>query len=79
MPLFFWWGKLDSDQRSRRQQIYSLPPLAAREFPHMVCFVDTCKVYQKERLLSTGLGEKGGFLFLVREKDILKPYATTKQ
>ena len=29
----FWWGKLDSDQRSQRQQIYSLPPLATREFP----------------------------------------------
>ena len=28
-----WWGMLDSDQRSRRQQIYSLPPLAAREIP----------------------------------------------
>ena len=32
---FFWWGKLDSDQRSQWQQIYSLPPLAAREFPHI--------------------------------------------
>ena len=30
---FLWWGMLDSDQRSRRQQIYSLPPLAAREIP----------------------------------------------
>ena len=32
-----WWGKLDSNQRSHGQQIYSLPPLAAREFPHIVC------------------------------------------
>ena len=32
---FIWWGKLDSDQRSQWQQIYSLPPLAAREFPHI--------------------------------------------
>ena len=37
----FWWGKLDSDQRSQRQQIYSLPPLAAREFPHM-CYPSKC-------------------------------------
>ena len=32
----FWWGKVDSDHRSRRQQIYSLPPLAAREFPQIL-------------------------------------------
>ena len=31
---FFWWGKVDSNHRSQWQQIYSLPPLAAREFPH---------------------------------------------
>ncbi len=29
-----WWGKVDSNHRSLRQQIYSLPPLASREFPH---------------------------------------------
>ena len=33
MCAFFWWGMVDSDHRSHRQQIYSLPPLAAREFP----------------------------------------------
>ena len=33
---FFWWGMVDSDHRSRWQQIYSLPPLAAREIPHIV-------------------------------------------
>ena len=33
--VFCWWGKLDSDQRSQWQQIYSLPPLAAREIPHI--------------------------------------------
>ena len=33
---FFWWGMVDSDHRSQWQQIYSLPPLAAREIPHMV-------------------------------------------
>ena len=26
-----WWGMVDSDHRSQWQQIYSLPPLAARE------------------------------------------------
>ena len=26
-----WWRRMDSNHRSRRQQIYSLPPLAARE------------------------------------------------
>ena len=31
----FWWGKVDSNHRSRRQQIYSLPHLTALEFPHM--------------------------------------------
>ena len=33
--LFFWWGKVDSNHRSYKQQIYSLSPLATREFPHM--------------------------------------------
>ena len=31
----FWWGKVDSNHRSHWQQIYSLPPLATREFPHI--------------------------------------------
>ena len=26
-----WWRRMDSNHRSRRQQIYSLPPLATRE------------------------------------------------
>ena len=26
-----WWERVDSNHRSRRQQIYSLPPLATRE------------------------------------------------
>ena len=30
-----WWGKVDSNHRRRSQQIYSLSPLATREFPHM--------------------------------------------
>ena len=29
----FWWGKVDSNHRSKLQQIYSLSPLATREFP----------------------------------------------
>ena len=29
-----WWGKVDSNHRSYQQQIYSLSPLATREFPH---------------------------------------------
>ncbi len=28
-----WWGELDSNQRSQRQQIYSLPPLTTRASP----------------------------------------------
>ena len=30
-----WWGKMDSNHRRRSQQIYSLSPLATREFPHI--------------------------------------------
>ena len=30
-----WWGKVDSNHRRHCQQIYSLSPLATREFPHM--------------------------------------------
>ena len=30
-----WWEWVDSNHRSRRQQIYSLPPLATRERSHM--------------------------------------------
>ena len=33
--LFFWWGKVDSNHRSYKQQIYSLSPLATREFPQI--------------------------------------------
>ena len=31
-----WWRRMDSNHRSRRQQIYSLPPLATREIPHII-------------------------------------------
>ena len=29
-----WWWRMDSNHRSETQQIYSLPPLATREFSH---------------------------------------------
>ena len=32
---FCWWERVDSNHRSRRQQIYSLPPLATRERSHI--------------------------------------------
>ncbi len=32
---FLWWERMDSNHRSRRQQIYSLPPLATRELSHI--------------------------------------------
>ena len=35
MVFFVWWGKVDSNHRRHSQQIYSLSPLATREFPHM--------------------------------------------
>ena len=35
MSLFSWWGKVDSNHRRHCQQIYSLSPLATREFPHI--------------------------------------------
>ena len=35
MSSFYWWGKVDSNHRSYKQQIYSLSPLATREFPHI--------------------------------------------
>ena len=33
--VFFKWGKMDSNHRRHCQQIYSLSPLATREFPHI--------------------------------------------
>lgn len=34
IPIPMNWAEKDSNLRSRRQQIYSLPPLAARESAH---------------------------------------------
>ena len=37
----FWWGKVDSNHRSDKQQIYSLSPLATREFPQIfICVLE---------------------------------------
>ena len=30
-----WWERVDSNHRSQRQQIYSLPPLATRELSRL--------------------------------------------
>ena len=38
-PRYKWWREKDSNLRSRRRQIYSLLPLAARE-PHQI--LTTC-------------------------------------
>ena len=48
---FFWWGKVDSNHRRRCQQIYSLSPLATREFPQimMPCFTARCILPQTAR------------------------------
>ena len=40
MFLFLWWAKVDSHHRSMTQQIYSLPPLATREFSHIKFSID---------------------------------------
>ena len=42
MSSFYWWGKVDSNHRSYKQQIYSLSPLATREFPHMQFILLVC-------------------------------------
>ena len=46
MSTTFWWGKVDSNHRSDKQQIYSLSPLATREFPQIFyCAVHTELLY----------------------------------
>jgi hypothetical protein len=35
----FWWERMDSNHRSRRQQSYSLPPLATREHSPIKLYV----------------------------------------
>ncbi len=50
--LFLWWGKVDSNHRSVKQQIYSLSPLATREFPQ------TTDIILHKRALVKGFFEK---------------------
>ena len=38
-----WWGKVDSNHRRQCQQIYSLSPLATREFPHIRLLADVVR------------------------------------
>ena len=38
--LFAWWRKVDSNHRRHSQQIYSLSPLATREFLHIHFFAE---------------------------------------
>ncbi len=35
LPQHFEWERMDSNHRRHSQQIYSLSPLATREFPHI--------------------------------------------
>ena len=44
--LFVWWGKVDSNHRRHCQQIYSLSPLATREFPH-IQFTDRSRISEQ--------------------------------
>ena len=50
-----WWGKVDSNHRSRRQQIYSMPHLTALEFPHMKFYDKTRGCFQTEPVPSSSL------------------------
>ena len=43
-----WWWGMDSNHRSQRQQIYSLPPLAARE-PHLNQILERVKGIEPSR------------------------------
>lgn len=43
---FVQWMEKDSNLRSRRQQIYSLPPLATRESIHISCFHEINGAYR---------------------------------
>ena len=48
-----WWEMVDSNHRSRRQQIYSLPPLATREISHIVQLLcGSSAFYNKKRSLN---------------------------
>ena len=59
-PAAVWWGKMDSNHRSQWQQIYSLPPLAAREFPHM-------KLWSAIRKFGAGEGSRTPNLLITNQ------------
>ena len=55
-----WWREVDSNHRSKKQQIYSLPPLATREplriklcFAKLSRIAATLIVYHVSKYLST--------------------------
>ena len=69
--LFFWWERVDSDHRSQWQQIYSLPPLAAREIPQMelvigveptTCWLQiSCSAIEPHQLISFFAFQRRGY------------------
>ena len=54
-----WWRRVDSNHRSRRQQIYSLPPLATRELLHIYILLQAILI-SKARPPQNQLGGAGG-------------------
>ena len=74
LALIFWWERMDSNHRSHRQQIYSLPPLATRELSHIFGFAPPALLrfalggrqrqllYRHKRDLSIVNFKKSGFL-----------------
>ena len=65
----FWWGKVDSDHRSYQQQIYSLSPLATREFPHIRLAVP--KPIARRRQPTIGAGERSRTINLLITNQLL--------
>ncbi len=72
------WAKMDSNHRSRRQQIYSLPHLATLVFARFQCTFPTSLPFPLSgfprracRLVSTGFpfGREGGFWLLLPPVD----------
>ena len=53
------WGEKDSNLRRRSQQIYSLPPLTAREPPHcrmrLACRIASGTLADKSRQANSGI------------------------
>ena len=61
MSSFYWWGKVDSNHRSYKQQIYSLSPLATREFPQVCCSCQNLFIIACFREMSRSIFEFGVF------------------